>query len=76
MPPIAKNKIDATAVQLIDDWISQLNPEPCDDRIIMETFDNVPGTTIAELKSNVNFPDSPSAVDETQRVSNSDQCRG
>ncbi|MFK7812561.1 MAG: Ig-like domain-containing protein [Maribacter sp.] len=64
MPPIAKNKIDASAVQLIDDWITQLNPDPCSDRIIMETFVNVPGTTIAQLKSNTNFPNTPSQVDE------------
>ncbi|TMM55901.1 T9SS type A sorting domain-containing protein [Maribacter algarum] len=64
MPPIAKNKIDANAVQLIDDWISQLDPDPCTDRIIMETYSNVPGKTIDELKSNVNFPAAPSAVDE------------
>jgi len=64
MPPIGKNKIDASAVQLINDWISQLNPEPCSDKIIMETFSNVPGTTIAELISNTNFPNAPSAVNE------------
>jgi len=64
MPPISKNKIDANAVQLIDDWINQLDPDPCNDRIIMETFSNVPGTTIAELTSNANFPNSPSAVTE------------
>ncbi|MFH6602414.1 Ig-like domain-containing protein [Maribacter algicola] len=64
MPPIAKNKIDDKAVQLIEDWINQLDPDPCEDRIIMETFENVTGTSIAELKSNVNFPDSPTAVDE------------
>ncbi|MFS4493972.1 PQQ-dependent sugar dehydrogenase [Maribacter sp. 2308TA10-17] len=64
MPPIAKNEIDVVAVQLIDDWINQLDPDPCSDRIIMETFSNVPGTTIAELKSNTNFPNAPSAVNE------------
>ncbi len=64
MPPIGKNKIDANAVQLIDDWITQLNPEPCTDKIIMETFSNVPGTTITELKNNINFPNAPSAVNE------------
>jgi len=30
----------------------------------METFSNVPGTTIAELTSNANFPNSPSATTE------------
>ncbi|MGF1557879.1 MAG: PQQ-dependent sugar dehydrogenase [Flavobacteriaceae bacterium] len=64
MPPLAKNKLDAKAIQLLNDWISQLEPDACADRIIMETFDNVPGTTIAELKSSVNFPNSPSRVND------------
>ena len=64
MPPIAKNKIDATAVQMIDDWISQLDPEPCSDRIIMETFTGAPGTTIEGLKNFANYPDAPNSVDE------------
>ncbi len=64
MPPIAKNKLDQNAVQLIDDWISQLDPEPCTDRIIMETFTNVPGTTLAELRANANFPNNPSETNE------------
>ncbi|MEM9141477.1 MAG: Ig-like domain-containing protein [Bacteroidota bacterium] len=64
MPPIAKNKIDTSAVQLIEDWINQLDSEPCLDRIIMETFNNVSGTSIAILKSHPNFPDSPDATSE------------
>lgn len=64
MPPIAKNKIDANAVQLISEWIGQLDPEPCSDRIIMETFNNVTGTTIAALTSNGNYPDAPNSVNE------------
>lgn len=64
MPPIAKNKIDESAVQLIHDWIIQLDPDLCENRIIMEVFDDVAGTTIAELKNHVNFPDAPSSIDE------------
>ncbi|MEO9892434.1 Ig-like domain-containing protein [Aurantibacter sp.] len=64
MPPISKNKIDVKAVTLINEWIGQLDPDPCADRIIMETFNNVTGTTIAELKSNSNFPDAPSSTKE------------
>ena len=71
MPPIAKNKVDEAAVQLINDWISQLSPDdnPCDNHIVMETFDNVPGTSISELKSSANFPDAPSRVDELAQFS-------
>ncbi len=66
MPPVSKNKIDDRAVQLINDWISQLTPadNPCANRIIMETFENVPGNTLAELRSNANFPDNPTRVNE------------
>jgi len=66
MPPIAKNKIDEQAVQLLNDWISQLTPADnvCDNRIIMETFDNVPGNSLAELRSNSNFPDNPTRITE------------
>ncbi|WP_149303609.1 galactose-binding domain-containing protein [Pareuzebyella sediminis] len=63
MPPLAKNKIDDKAVQLIEDWINQMT-DPCPDRIIMETYSNVSGTTIADLKSDTNFPDHPSQTDE------------
>jgi len=71
MPPIAKNKVDAKAVQLINDWISQLTPEdnPCANRIIMETFDNVPGYTLDELRNNTNFPDNPTRVTELVQFS-------
>ncbi|MBT8256455.1 MAG: PQQ-dependent sugar dehydrogenase, partial [Bacteroidia bacterium] len=64
MPPLAKNKIDTDAVNLIYDWIDQMNPETCVDRIIMEKFDNVPGTTIAELKNQPNFPNAPDSVSD------------
>lgn len=66
MPPLSKNVVDAQAVQLIDDWISQLTPEDnaCANRIIMETFDNVPGNTLDELRANTNFPDNPTRVNE------------
>ena len=64
MPLIAKNKLDVTAVQLINDWINQLDPDPCADHIIMETFNNVSGTTLAQLRNNVNFPDTPSSITE------------
>ncbi|MBM1107999.1 Ig-like domain-containing protein [Aurantibacter crassamenti] len=64
MPPISKNKIDVKAVALINDWINQLNPDLCKDRIIFERFNNVPGTSIAELKGNANYPDTPSSVTE------------
>ncbi|MRI00429.1 T9SS type A sorting domain-containing protein [Kriegella sp. EG-1] len=64
MPPISKNKIDIKAVTLINEWIGQLDPDPCADRIIMETFNNIPGTTIAELKNEAIFPDTPSSVKE------------
>ncbi|APQ16448.1 Ig-like domain-containing protein [Maribacter hydrothermalis] len=60
MPPISKNKVDEKAVKLIEDWINQMDPDPCANRIIMETFNNVTGTTIAELKNNGNYPENPS----------------
>ena len=62
MPPLSKNKLDDQAVQLIDDWIEQLNPEPCEGRLILETYENVEGTSIFNLKNNENYPDSPSTV--------------
>lgn len=61
MPPISKNKVDEKAAKLIEDWINKLDPDPCTNRIIMETFDNVSGTTIAELKGYGNYPENPSS---------------
>ncbi|WP_405383482.1 Ig-like domain-containing protein [Maribacter sp. LLG6340-A2] len=38
MPPISKNRVDAKAVQLIRDWINQMDPEPCGIRNVVENF--------------------------------------
>ncbi len=62
MPPIGKNKIDAKAVQLINEWINQLAPEDCDDKIIMEVYNDVPGTSIANLKNEEKFPNQPTST--------------
>lgn len=69
MPILAKNKVDEPAVQLINDWISQLDPDPCASRIIMEKFNNVSGGTIAQLINNTNYPDSPAETRELDEFS-------
>ncbi|MDO1511875.1 Ig-like domain-containing protein [Maribacter confluentis] len=40
MPPISKNQVDAKAVQLIRDWIDQMDPETCGIRNVTEDFSN------------------------------------
>ncbi len=42
--------------------VTDSNPNDCSNRIVMETFANVPGFSIAQLKNNVNFPNSPSST--------------
>mgnify|MGYP003630696573 CR=1 FL=1 len=69
MPPISKNKVDEKAVKLIEDWINQMDPDPCANHIIMETFNNVTGTTIAELKANANYPNNPSNIKQLDNFS-------
>ncbi|MFD2607714.1 PQQ-dependent sugar dehydrogenase, partial [Euzebyella marina] len=59
MPPIGKNKIDEEAVRLLETWIQKLQ-DPCPKSIVMERYDNVEGTSIADLKNHPGFPDIPS----------------
>lgn len=61
MPPISKNKVDAKAAKLIEDWINQMDPEPCGSRNIVESFSN---------PSTINWTTSGSASTGTFVVAN------
>ncbi|NKI31908.1 Ig-like domain-containing protein [Croceivirga thetidis] len=70
MPPLAKNKIDETAVALLEDWINQMDPnlvpQECtaSGTILLERYNNIGGIALNDLFNAPNYPDNPSSTQQ------------